>query len=225
MMRKTDGISAKSDSKYTIRNGIGYFGEAVKIDLEGLQQEYVDRAVVVKDGKELISPVTTGTVTIDTDGEYKVRVYDITGKYTDYSLSSLVQGMPNSFKLDTTAPELFGTAFTGARENVEGVGYVYTTDGEIIVSFTDSGSGVNTSSFTADDVSYSTENGSIRIDTKSLHDGTNVVSYSVKDNVGNTLSGNLSLFMMRKTDGISGISHSDVAVSYTHLTLPTICSV
>lgn len=191
-------------------NGIVYTTNGFNATLDGVNSAKVKKAELLKDG-EVLSEVEDGKVTVPAEsGEYTIRVTDIVNDYVDYTLDQLFSNLDSTVVVDTDAPTLDGQQFTGSNVIVENQTYL-TSNGIYTVNLKDAGSGLDMSTARITGITdYTVGSNNISFDTNQLTDGETSFTIYVKDNLGNTLQTELSVFMHRTFPEISGDSHTKV---------------
>ena len=195
---------------YVNRDGSSYISEPLELSLSGYDSYKVKSIQLVKDGNA--SNVVDGKFTIDSTGNYTVRVEDIVGDVKTYSLSDLFGELSSSIVLDVDAPVFGNTSFSGEIISEGGVDY-YMENGNIVFTVTESLVGINPESWEVTgtkDFTVSEDGLSITIPTENIPEGTFSLSVSVADRLGNSSSSSLSAYMFREEPTISGNSFSNV---------------
>ena len=192
-----------------------YIADDLQFSINVSEVAKVTAVELYKDG-ESVSGITNNTFTIGDSGRYSVVLTDILGDKHEYALEDLYSGLVSNIVLDVDAPETIREDFSGDSITVDDQLY-YISDGTYSIRVEDADSGLNSdtwniSGIDAQYISYSDDGSIVNIDTAGLVDGNRTISYTVKDNLGNTLSGSVNLFMHRSFPNIAGDRHSNVLV-------------
>lgn len=219
MMRKELELTGNHHGNlYASDNGT-FVKEPLEVSVKGYDAENIQKIVILKDGVES-GLLEEGTFTISESGNYGLRLYNILGKHTDYSLSSLFSDITvDKITFDTDAPKCKNNGFDGEIKEVDGTTY-YTSNGNISFALSDLGSGVKESSVSVKDkngkkikFSYTAEDGILLVNTDQFKDGEGEFSISASDNLGTGMeSVTVKYYIHREKPVISGGSHSSVVV-------------
>lgn len=212
-LNKPDIVVSSLEGDYVTVGDTSYIGKDSSLDfiLGTLNTDRVEK-IELLDGDSVVTRVLDNTFKITNSGTYILRVTDVLGEKKVKGLSDLVSGISNNIDIDEESPVLSQRTFNGTTEKVEGLGYVYTSNGDINLSFDDSKSGVDMSTLSIGGVNgeYTVTGNTVTINTSVLAEGSNEITYSISDKLGNTLSSKIRVFMMREVPEITGKSHGEV---------------
>lgn len=214
------GTSHTGDA--TLINGVVYSTGEFSLVVDGLDSEKVKKAELLKDGK-VIEEFNEDTVKVPAEsGEYTIRVTDIVDDYVDYTLDQLYDDFDSTVVIDTVSPDVKEFSFSGNSVTVEDTEY-YTSNGTVSISLEDENSGIDISTVNLTgikDFNVSADGSMVSFTTDDLDDGITKFSVSAKDNLGNALSKDYSIFMHRTFPEISGDNHTKVVnqddISYSN---------
>ena len=215
MYRNTPIVTVGSVSgDFIVENNNTYIGKKCKIDvqLKGYEDKNIKK-IELLNGTDVVEEIKEGNFSISDSGTYSIKVIDKTGEESVMPITDLTSELEGSVIKDEVSPK-YSMAFDVASEDVDGIGKVYTEDGNIILSFKDEIIDKETFSFNVPEyVEYNVnkeKEGILEfiIDSSKLVDGNNSISYRVQDKLGNIVEDSIDVFMLRGIPSLSGKSYS-----------------
>ena len=206
-------ISGRSHTDVLTIGGKSYTTKNIEMSLSGYDSYKIKSIELLKNGS-VVSEIKNGVFSIDSSGSYSVRVTDIVNKSKDVKISDLFEGISSDIVFDLDKPDFSGLDFSGESREVDKVVY-YVSDGDIVVKFKDSLSGINKDSWKVSGVDkyvVSEDGSSIIINTKNLPEGLAEINISVEDMLGNSSSYSFSRYMLRYSPEIKGDTHTEVVL-------------
>ena len=213
MHREKPVISGNTHGEMYVKDKNSYISGDVTFTLSGYDNYKVKKVELVKDGK-VLSDIKNGSFVVSESGKYSVKVTDIVGWVSDYTLEELFKDCTSNIVLDIEKPEFKSKTFTGDKVTVGDTEY-YTSNGELELNFKDSLCGIDRGSWSVKGISKETyrvseDENSLIVSTKGIRDGSIEFTVSVSDMLGHSVEKEFSMFLHRDFPEINGRSHTDV---------------
>ena len=193
-----------------VDNSISYVQKEFNFELSPYSNR-VSKVELLKDG-EFYADVTNRQCKVSDDGVYSLRVTTILGT-EDISLT-LLEGVSTRFVIDGSLDTLEFKGYTNCREVTGSDSILYLTrNGQVEFNVGDNLSGIQSTSVKSGskNVAYSVSDGILSVNTDQFSDGRVVLKLSATDNVGNTLSIEKTIDILREVPEITGLNHTSTA--------------
>lgn len=189
-----------------------YLDSPVTFIVSGTDNKFISKVELLKDGK-VTQTILNNMFVISDSGKYTVRVTDVSGYATDYTLTSLFSEFKTNIVIDNENPIL---SENGTTSEIGKDGYLR-KDGIVAFNVKDESPlknlSVNEKNGFALNSSINIIDGTVEVDTSSLPTGSYTITVFAEDVLGNSDSITKTFKVLRETPNvITGVSHTPYTI-------------